>query len=154
MGGYWKFSLLFILFMIKAIDALHLTLNTTNTWHSIGGYKSLQTEESALTQFLTFRSKAALRLENIKFKWLGKHLNQIAATLYKKNKEKDRPLAVDDNMVSDGRWNPSKQEFSFDLNEKLVAINKYYLVISYNKNLKKHLKQGTFKPSEQKVQLD
>ena len=95
-----------------------------------------------------------MRLENIKFKWNGKKLSKIEASLYKRKKEKDDLIPLEDNIVSDGKWNPSNQEISFNLNEKLIAVNKYFLVVSYPKGLESHLKQGIFQPIEKIVEKE
>lgn len=130
------------------IPAELLSLNTTTTWHE---YKlnnpNLKRETCAWISFITFKSKQAFNLKRINLKWIGNFINtdKISASLYQKKENNNEPIIpIEENLVGDGKWNKKKQEIVFDLNEKLVALNKYYLVLSFPKNFKTKFRNGEF----------
>jgi hypothetical protein len=133
---------------ISQIPAELLSLNTTTTWHEyISHSPNLKKETCAWISFITFKSKQTFNLKQINLKWIGASINsnKISASLYQKKENNNAPLIpIEENLVGDGKWNKSSQEIIFDLNEKLVAINKYYLVLSFPEKLKTKIKNGEF----------
>jgi hypothetical protein len=125
-----------------------LSLDTTSTWYEfhLNGSK-LKKETYAWISFITFKSKQAISLKQLNFKWAGKLLNtdKISASLYQKKENNNEPIIpIEENLICDGKWNQKKQEIVFHLNEKLVALNKYYLVLSFPENFKPKIKNGEF----------
>ncbi|HBS47775.1 TPA: hypothetical protein DEO28_01915 [Candidatus Dependentiae bacterium] len=122
------------------------SLKTTSLWQDLGE-QNIKTcnikEKRALIFELIFRSKKVLNLKKITLKWSGEHIENIAASLYQK-KEYDPLMLIEKYFVSDGIWNKKKQEFTFLLDEKLVAINKYFLVLNFAKQFEERLKNGRF----------
>ncbi|MCK4265035.1 hypothetical protein KAW80_01605 [Candidatus Babeliales bacterium] len=134
---------------VSAFYPCELSLNTTNTWYNLGKYKN-PTEKNALVKFITFRSPRVLKLQALTLKWTGKPIKKLSASLYRKKYEKDVLAPIEENVVSDGTWNNKKQELAFNLDEKLIAFNKYYLVLNYPSNIEKNIKRGKFIPIKQR----
>ncbi len=90
------------------------------------------------------KSKEALRLNNLTFEWVGASLDDISASLYNKKNYEKQIIPIEDNLVSDGIWNKKSQALSFSLDEKIVAVNTYYLVLSFPQRLESTLTSGKF----------
>ena len=123
-----------------------LSLKTTSTWHDFGEHhqpSTKQVEKCILTELLSFRCKKAYLLKKIILHWTGEPLSNLSATLYKK-RNKENLLLVEKNLVSDGIWDEHKQEITFPMNEKIVSLTTYYLVLNIPFKYEKILKNGTF----------
>jgi len=129
------------------INLEKLSLKTTSTWKDLGSYLepiNQQEEKRAMIVQITFRSKKALKLKEVTLKWTGDQLrDDLSASLYKK-REFSPLRPIQKNLVSDGEWNPTDQQLTFDIDEKLVAINKYYLILNFSPEIEKKLKSGKF----------
>lgn len=125
-----------------------LSLTSTNTWLEFNLYnQNLKLEKCAWVGLLTFKSKNAIQLKQINFKWSGNFLKtkNLSASLYqKKESNEDQLIPIEDNLVCDGIWNEKTQQLIFKPDEKLVAINKYYLVINFSEDMEDKLKSGAF----------
>lgn len=106
----------------------------------------------AWTSSFILKSKRPLKLTMLKLDWQGKKLDNVAAALYQK-RENDELVPIGKNLVSQGKWDNKKQQLVFSLNEKVVAVNKYHLVVSYPKRLQKPLRQGKFVVSDTAMNL-
>ncbi|MCF7799730.1 hypothetical protein K9L05_03280 [Candidatus Babeliales bacterium] len=130
----------------------NFSLNTTNTWFEFAQQNhqnNLQNNliDSAWIGLLTFKSKNTIKLDQLALKWSGNYINsnKISASLYKK-KEKDNILIpVEENLICDGKWDKNKQRITFNnMQEKLISVKKYYLLVSFPQNLKQQIRSGNF----------
>ena len=134
------------------ISDTKFSLKTTSTWQAFDDFlipANKQKEKRALTVQITFRSKKALRLQEVALQWVGDPIENLTASLYKK-REYDSLKLIEKNMVSDGIWDSINQQIIFNMDEKLVAINKYYLILNFTKKIESKLKKGKFILSEKK----
>ncbi len=76
--------------------------------------------------------------------WRGEKINDMSAALYQKKECDDLLVPIEQNLVCDGHWDKYTQQLIFSPNEKIVAVNKYYLMISFPKSLEKKIKHGKF----------
>ncbi|MBD3231937.1 hypothetical protein GF322_04745 [Candidatus Dependentiae bacterium] len=129
---------------IKSSDYLsNLTLLTTNTWYEFNF-------DCAWLWMITLKSKKVLKLTKMVLQWSGENLNtkQLTASLYQKKETDFYPIPIEENFVCDGFWNKEKQQIIFEPNKKVIAVNKYYLVLSFPKAFRAKLKTGIFKISD------
>jgi hypothetical protein len=91
------------------------------------------------------KSKDYLSLDNITLEWQGEKLDNLTASLYRKNLDKDF-LPIEDNLVCDGIWNKKKQTLIFNFNEKeyLAPRTVFYLVLTIPEIIEPVIKKGTF----------
>jgi len=132
------------------------SLSSSFAWHDLGYNHHLtcstkyHPEKCVNIGCITFRCKTKLKLQKLKLQWTGEKLiHQIASSLYKKKKESQPLLLIEENVVCDGKWNEKKQQLTFPINEKVVATNTYYVIISFPCREEHKLKSGTFKFSEE-----
>ena len=120
-----------------------LTLLTTNTWYEFN-------LDCAWSWIITLKSKNAIQLKRMNLQWSGENLDteQISASLYQKKERNNHPIPIEKNFICDGKWNKEKQQLVFEPNKKLIAVNKYHLVLSFPEKFKSHLKAGTFTLSD------
>jgi len=131
------------------------TLKTISTWKDFNNDSKSQLtiedqEKKALTVELIFRSKETIKLKKLVLQWNGDFLDDISASLYQK-KENDDLTFINKNFVCDAKWDNKKQQIIFTLDEKLIAINKYYLIINYMPKIESKLKEGCFVLSNEKA---
>ena len=129
----------------------YLTFDTTNTWYEFAqNTQDLNQPDWAWIGLITFKAKNILKLKKIELKWSGKHIdtNNISASLYQKKELIDKLLPVEENLVCDGTWNKKNQQITFWLDEKLIAVKKYYLLLSFPKECKNKLRSGQFTISD------
>ena len=122
------------------------SLKTTNTWHEFTLHNNLNAKlkkKSAWTKLITLRNKKALQLKKIIMQWKGKHLDKIHASLYNK-KETEALRPIEQNLICDGKWNTKKQQLIFNLNQKIISLNKFYLVLNYPNETEEIIKNGHF----------
>jgi len=134
------------IFANKALQTL-CSLSTTSTWREFALTSSideLKDEKWVWTTLLTFKSKEALHLHTLTLTWKGKPLDTLAASLYQKQKYHDNLVPIEQNLVADGVWSKKKQTLIFSVNEKLIAINEYYLVLSFASDQEQIIKNGKF----------
>ena len=155
-GFYFKkiiFILIIILFFIQHAFSLKksikcpLTFKTSQTWHEfhLKPYeKNFKFEKWVLRSLITFKSKDAVKLQALTLQWKGKNLNHLSASLYIKKHANESLFPIEKNLVCDGTWNRTQQQIIFKLNEKIVAVNDYYLVLSFPRTLEPFVKHGTF----------
>lgn len=125
---------------------LPFSLHKTSTWMEFPlTYTPLKNQHKKWVwkESLTFKSKQAVQLKSLCLKWNGAPIASLQASLYKKGKTENL-LPVQKNLVSDGVWNPQTQELYFDVNEKLIALNTYHVVLSFPQNIESVVKRGSF----------
>lgn len=131
------------------------SLSSSFTWHDLGYNHHLtcstecHPEKCVNIGYITFRCNKKLNLQKLKLQWTGKSIHQIASSLYKKKKKAQPLLLIEENVVCDGKWNKKKQQLIFPINEKVVATNTYYVILSFPCREEDKLKSGTFKFSEE-----
>ncbi|MCK4651145.1 hypothetical protein KAT08_03150 [Candidatus Babeliales bacterium] len=134
----------------------NLSLSSTNTWYEFKiDHCKLQKEKLAWIGSIIFKSKKSLKLKKLRLKWNGNFIRteKLGASLYQKKEAENIPLPLEKNLICDGKWNKNKQEIIFNLDEKLIAINKYSLIISFPKEIKKQLQKGSFKISNDSLTI-
>ena len=125
--------------------------SATSTWkeYSVGACgRGIRKKKCVWVSSITFKSKKALKLTLIKLRWRGDRVNKLFASLFHKRDNELTVVPIEENLVSDGIWDKKKQEITFNLDEKIVAVNKYYLVINFPYNCERALKEGFFVVSE------
>ncbi len=136
-------------------------LCTTSTWKeflSNEEVSEIKQKKWAWVGLITMKSKIPLKLKTLNLHWLGKKIDSLQASLYQKKETDPQLIPIQQNLVCDGIWDSTKQELSFNVDQKVVAINSYYLVLSFPKQEEKAIKTGQFsfqnKKSIQLTQMD
>lgn len=123
-----------------------LSLRTTDTWRELPAPKMNfhgQQEKCAIRKVVSFKARRPFKLRHIAFHWCGKPLQAVDATLY--SKEEHKPLAlIEENLISDGKWSKDHRHLVFDLDEKLIATKKFFLVLNFPATQTLDLKAGSF----------
>jgi hypothetical protein len=130
----------------KKYDTNLFSLLSTPTWceYALDNKKiQFNKEKWAWTLSFILKSKKPFQLTTLVLEWKGKKIDALAASLYQK-KEHASLIPIQQNLISQGNWDPEKQQLTFPLNEKVVAVNKYHLMLSYPKRLEALLKTGKF----------
>ena len=123
------------------------SLSSTTTWKEFKltpTSKNFKSEKWVWTELITLKSKQALKLKELRIQWIGKKIKQLSASLYLKRKEGEVLIPIEENLVCDGFWDRKKQQIIFPMNEKIIATNSYYLVLSFQRNIESLLKKGKF----------
>jgi hypothetical protein len=96
------------------------------------------------------RCKDPICIETISLHWNGEPLDNLLASLYKKNLEKDAFLPIEENLICDGIWNKNKQTLilNFDEKENLAPTTIFYLVLTVPESIEPILKNGFFSLEE------
>lgn len=114
---------------------------------------------------ITFKrkTKEPIYLDEINLVWQGEKIDNLTASLYRKNCNKCF-LAIEDNLICDGIWNEKKQTliFDFDDEQKLGPTTVFYLVLTVPQKTELILKKGHFcldnnclpKPFKQQIQQE
>lgn len=91
------------------------------------------------------RSKEPIYVDHINLSWHGEKLDNLTASLYRKTQNKDF-LAIEENLVCDGKWNQKTQTLilDFDEEEKLAPTTIFYLVLTIPESIETILKKGYF----------
>ena len=140
--------LLFFSYLKSQNNLSNFSLSTTTTWYeytlSNTSSYSLNKDKLALTEQITLRNKQPILLKKLKLKWNGEKINGIYASLYTKKEYQDELVPIEENLLCDGFWNQGKQQIIFDINKKLVSLNKFYLVLRFPDQIEEKLKNGNF----------
>lgn len=133
----------------QIIDNAKFCLHTTSTWYEFRqNYNDdFKKEIWAWISFITFKSKEAINLKELKLMWDGEKIKtqKISASLYQKKETSEEILKpIQENLICDGKWDKENQQIYFNLDEKLIATNKYYLVLNFPKKISSLLKNGKF----------
>lgn len=122
-------------------------LCTTSTWkefvlhHDLPEFKQ---KKWAWIGLITMKSKIPLKLKTLNLQWYGRKINELQASLYQKKEMDSTLIPIQQNLVCDGTWNTKKQELTFNIDQKVVSINNYYLVLSFSKHEENAIKSGKF----------
>lgn len=96
---------------------------------------------------ITFKkkSKDVINLSTLQLHWHGPKIENLLASLYKKNLDKEF-IPVEDNLICDGLWNKKEQTLILTFNKKhnLGPLNIFYLVLTVPPHLENKLKSGFF----------
>lgn len=125
----------------------YFSLSTTSTWREYcyyGPSVNLFKEKWAWASSFTLKSKKPVKLTTLTLQWKGPEIESLAAALYQKKERESAVIPIQKNLVCDGTWLPSTQQLIFKVDEKIVAINRYHLLLSYSKQVETQLKNGKF----------
>lgn len=96
---------------------------------------------------ITFKKKAkeAVNLQRIYLRWKGEKIDSLLGSLYRKSPDKEF-LAIEENLICDGRWNSAQQTLMLDFDEQqsLGLVNIFYLVLTVPEKLEGTVKKGSF----------
>ena len=123
------------------------SLSATSTWREYPlniPQITMQKEKWAWTCSLIFKSKWPVKLTQLKLQWKGGKIEKLSAGLYQKKERDCAVIPIEENLIGQGIWNAADQQLVFNLDEKVVAVNKYYLMLSFPKKLEPHIKTGRF----------
>lgn len=123
------------------------SLSTTSTWCEYSHHNqhiSLCKEKWAWASSLTLKSTHPIRLMTLTLHWNGPTIQNLSAGLYHKKEYEHSVIPIQKNLVCDGTWDAETQKLVFKLDEKIVAVNKYHLLLSFPKHVEAHLKNGKF----------
>jgi len=143
-------------FLCEAQDPLQLySLDTTSTWRDYGTgtpFSSLRfcKDRWAWICSLILKSKQPVKITQLVLHWVGDRLDSLAASLYQKKEFEEAVIPIEKNLVSEGAWDSQKQILTFSIEEKIIAVNKYHLFISFSKTIEEKIRQGKFVISEVK----
>jgi hypothetical protein len=124
-----------------------LSLCSTATWRDFSlknADDQFHHDRWAWTWSLTLKSKSAFKLHQLTLQWVGKKIDSIYASFYQKKDCDPVLIPIQENLVSEGAWDNKTQRFVFAMDEKIVATNKYYLVLSFPQKIEDQVRQGTF----------
>lgn len=112
--------------------------------HQKLGVKALE-KEYAVIKFTKKTSDEAI-LTVLHLQWHGPHIEQLSASLFKKVYDHEPTQALEENLISEGKWNVTKQMLSFTLKKPLAlhGITTLSLVFSVTPELEKIVKKGSF----------
>lgn len=96
---------------------------------------------------ITIKKTAAdyISLQELQLNWNGKKINQLTASLYEKNSDKNF-MPIERYLLCDSIWKKSEQKLILKFKEPktLCAINKLSLVLTIPKDMEEILKSGGF----------
>jgi hypothetical protein len=153
MKHHIKYALLIIIsnLFIHLCKAEEFNIILKPKWCNLDNNCTKETEFGGkwiLVGSITFkkRCKDPICIETISLHWNGEHLDNLVASLYKKNLEKDNFLPIEENLVCDGMWNKNKQTLmlNFDEKENLAPTTIFYLVLTVPESIEPILKKGSF----------
>ncbi len=96
------------------------------------------------TGMITLKSTQPVNLQELQLKWLGEEIATLQASLYKKKESEYQLIPIQENLVCDGQWNAKTQNLTFFVDKKIVAVNKYYLVLNFAEKDVQKIKHGSF----------
>ncbi|MDP3889358.1 MAG: hypothetical protein Q8Q25_02330 [bacterium] len=91
------------------------------------------------------KSKETLCINKLHLQWHGPQMDNLVASLYKKNLDKEF-IPIEDSLICDGIWHKKEQRLLLNFDQKcpLGPINVFYLVLSIPKSLERTIKHGSF----------
>lgn len=143
--GYVTFSDI-PLVLLETSDK-RFSLSATRTWQEFNFNRKnihLKDKKWIWTAMIRIRSKSVLKLQKVNLQWTGTKIKNLSASLYRKSGLIKKPILIEDFLVCDGTWNKEKQQISFLLDEKIISVNEYFLVLSIPKRYSQRLHQGQF----------
>jgi hypothetical protein len=142
--------------LIQVSKAEEFNIVLKSKWCDLDGNCTKATDFGGkwiLVGSITFkkRCKDPICMETINLHWNGEKIDNLIASLYKKNLDKENFLPIEENLVCDGIWNKNKQTliFNFDERENLGPTTIFYLVLTVPESIEPLLKKGLFSLEEQ-----
>jgi hypothetical protein len=100
---------------------------------------------------ITLKSKIPLKLEKLNLQWFGEKIKDLQASLYCKKEKAPALIPIEKNLVCDGVWSTQNQELTFNINQKIVSVNNYYLLLSFPNAEEHSIKSGFFALHDKKA---
>src|SRR5579872_3682898 len=152
-----KRIVLFVLSMTSAVYAVQANeacmlcqINLEPKWENVGTVSKSHNFSSkwVLVGSITFRKRIREKccLDRITLQWHGNSIENLQATLYKKDPDKQF-LPIEENTLSDSSWSKTDQMLIFDFNDRkqtLGPLNIFYIVLTIPEPLEEKLKDGKF----------
>ncbi len=123
------------------------SLSASTTWKDFTLDPSpchFQPKRWVWTGMITLKSTQPVNLQELQLQWLGDKIAKLQASLYQKKETEHQLIPIQENLVCDGQWDAEKQHLTFFLDKKIVAVNKYYLVLNFAEKDALTIKQGSF----------
>ncbi len=123
------------------------SLSSTTTWMDFPLAQTIHrynNKQCAWTSLITLKSTQPINLQKLQLQWTGAKINRLQASLYQKKDTDQALIPIQENLVCDGLWNKKTQYLTFFLDKKIVAVNKYYLVLNFAVKDTQKIKHGTF----------
>lgn len=123
-----------------------LSLSTSTTWKdfTLNRINNKPQKRWVWAGTVTIKSKKPITISNVTLQWCGDNIQKLHATLYHKKDTEHQLIPIQENMLCDGEWNPKTQQLMFPMNKKIVAVNHYYLVLSFPEKDIEKIKHGSF----------
>jgi len=149
-----KLRIVFIFLASSSLQAIVPTdclISVSPYWQNIES--SCKHEEEFCSKWMligsiTFRkkSKEPIKLEAMRLAWHGAPIDHLDGSLYRKIPGKAF-MPIEQNLVSDSRWNKTRQELIFDFHnnkQTLGPTSIFYLVLTVPDSLERTLQGGHF----------
>ena len=130
------------------------SLSATTTWMDFPLAPTIHqynNKQCAWTGLITLKSTQPINLQKLQLQWTGAKISRLQASLYQKKDAEQTLIPIQENLVCDGVWNPKTQYVTFFLDKKIVAVNKYYLVLNFPIKDAQKIKHGTFTIPKKKI---
>lgn len=155
-GARMKIKLLVLLLFGQVLEPsvpVHSELSTQVTdtilpgsqeVHQKLGVQAVEIEYALIT--FTKRTNDEALLSHLALQWKGDYIEKLPAALYTKQYDHMPLKALEENLVSEGKWNKEKQTLSFTLRKPvyLYGTTTFSLVFSVTQELEAKIKQGSF----------
>jgi len=127
-------------------EKLCLSYLPKNEWEALetNDHGQLHEKKWAWTSDIVLKSPLAINGTSFILRWHGRKIPNLFASLFKKKSSDQSIIPIEQNLIGDGHWNSKKQEIMFTLNSKIVATNRYHLVLNFSPSLEKQLRSGHF----------
>ncbi len=127
-------------------EKLYLSYLPNNKWQQLENKNQGKQPEKkwAWTSDIVLKSPLAINGTTFILRWHGARIKNLFASLFKKKTEDKTIIPIEQNLIGDGQWNAKKQEIMFTLSNKIVATNRYHLVLNFSPALEKQLRSGHF----------
>lgn len=125
-------------------------LSVTAEWVDLDEKDRNETFGSKWVRVATFtiknRSKEFIPLEQINLGWKGKPIEELEASLFKKDPYGNNCMALEESLVCDGIWHKDTQilQLKFKERQHLQVVTSFCLVLTVPQKLENTLKSGHF----------
>ncbi len=156
------------LYLIPIVVIMHLNADTAQSyisasidyhvslepkWQELNNDRSREEEfggKWVLAGSIAFKKKAKdfLSLTTLHLHWHGPQLENLAASLYKKDLDK-KFLPIQENLICDSIWNKNTQTLIFNFKKQPLGLfNTFYIVLTIPDLLECVIQQGKFTVEE------
>ena len=135
-----------IIFSLQLEAQNQFSYSSTTTWQELSRYAPelpINADKTIWAGLITLRSRNPLKLNQFSLQWQGSKVETLYASLYTCPK-KGPILPISQYLICDGSWDNKKQRISFQINEKIIANKKYYLILNIENKNEERLKSGNF----------